>query len=140
MAGHARLSECCRSKTRIKGVDDNDITLYIHQPADRAGPLPCLVHTHGGGMVLMTAADPVFVRWRNTLASMGLVVVGVEFRNGAASSALILFLRFERLCQRCAVDSANRRELDISTPLFRANWWRKLIYCHYLKSQAGGLG
>ena len=33
-------------------------------------------------MVILTAADPMFVRWRNTLASFGMVVVGVEFRNG----------------------------------------------------------
>ncbi len=35
-----------------------------------------------GGMVILAAADPMFVRWRNTLASLGMVVVGVEFRNG----------------------------------------------------------
>ena len=33
----------------ITGVDGNDITLFIHQPAQRDGALPCLVHTHGGG-------------------------------------------------------------------------------------------
>ncbi|MDB2594974.1 alpha/beta hydrolase [Pseudomonadales bacterium] len=73
----------------IKGVDGNDINLYLHQPAQRSGPLsgplPCVVHTHGGGMVLMTAADPDYIRWRNSLAAMGVVVVGVEFRNGGGS-------------------------------------------------------
>lgn len=33
-------------------------------------------------MVMMTAADPMFVRLRDSLANEGLVVVGVEFRNG----------------------------------------------------------
>ncbi len=33
-------------------------------------------------MVILTAADPDSQRWRNTLAAEGLVVVGVEFRNG----------------------------------------------------------
>ena len=66
----------------IQGVDGNDINLYIHQPAQRSGSLPCIVHIHGGGMVLMTAQDPNFVRWRDHLASLGMVVVGVEFRNG----------------------------------------------------------
>ena len=66
----------------IKGVDDNDITLHVHQPAERSDALPCVVHTHGGGMVLMTAEDPGFVRWRNSLAALGMVVIGVEFRNG----------------------------------------------------------
>ena len=66
----------------IKGVDGNDITLYIHSPDPVKKPGPCIVHTHGGGMVLMTAADPGFIRWRNDLAQAGLSVVGVEFRNG----------------------------------------------------------
>ncbi len=66
----------------IAGVDGNDIVLHIHQPAARSGPLPCIVHLHGGGMVLMSAQDPGFVRWRSSLSAAGLVVVGVEFRNG----------------------------------------------------------
>ncbi len=66
----------------ISGVDGNDISLYIHKPKDQSGPQPCVVHLHGGGMVLMTATDPGFVRWRNSMAEAGLVVVGVEFRNG----------------------------------------------------------
>jgi acetyl esterase/lipase len=67
----------------ISGVDDNDVSLYIHEPEQRNGPLPAVVHTHGGGMVIAAAADPNYVRWRNELAATGLVVVGVEFRNGA---------------------------------------------------------
>lgn len=66
----------------IKGVDDNDITLYIDRPKNLAGPLPGMVHTHGGGMVLMAAEDPACVRWRKSVAQKGIVVVGVEFRNG----------------------------------------------------------
>ncbi len=65
----------------IKGVDGNDIKLYLHLPKD-AAPGPGLVHTHGGGMVIMTAADPGFVLWRNHLANEGLRCIGVEFRNG----------------------------------------------------------
>ncbi len=71
-----------RSTEVITGVDGNDINLFIHQPANRDASLPCILHTHGGGMVLMTAADPGFVRWRDWLANMGMVVIGVEFRNG----------------------------------------------------------
>ena len=71
-----------QSTETIQGADDNDITLYIHRPKGVDGPLPGLVHLHGGGMVILTAADPDSQRWRNTLAAEGLVVVGVEFRNG----------------------------------------------------------
>ncbi|MGH8006019.1 MAG: alpha/beta hydrolase fold domain-containing protein [Candidatus Binatia bacterium] len=67
----------------IRGVDGNEIRLYIHRPQNASAPLPCVYHIHGGGMVMMTAADPVYLRWRDELAARGLVVVGVEFRNGA---------------------------------------------------------
>lgn len=66
----------------IRGVDGNDINLYVHEPADRDGAVPCVVHTHGGGMVILKGSGPSYVRWRDELAATGLVVVGVEFRNG----------------------------------------------------------
>ncbi len=72
-----------RTTEIIQGVDGNDITLFIHRPAGHEGPLPGIVHTHGGGMVLGAAADPNYVRWRDDLAAVGLVVIGVEFRNGS---------------------------------------------------------
>ena len=66
----------------ITGRDGNQVKLVIHEPKTRSGPLPCIVHFHGGGMVLMTAEDPGFRRWRCALAESGMVVIGVEFRNG----------------------------------------------------------
>ncbi len=76
-----------RRTEATEGVDGNEIRLYIHEPEhepeDREGPLPGIVHTHGGGMVLMTARDPQYVRWRDELAASGLCVIGVEFRNAA---------------------------------------------------------
>ena len=42
----------------IQGADGNDIPLYLHLPVEGTPPGPCVVHTHGGGMVVMTAADP----------------------------------------------------------------------------------
>ena len=71
-----------RSVQVIRGIDGNDVTLFIHQPAKRDGSLPGIVHLHGGGMVLLEAAGDGYVRWRDELAATGLVVVGVEFRNG----------------------------------------------------------
>jgi len=67
----------------ITGVDGNDITLYVHKPDQVAGPIPCIVHTHGGGMAILKAANPNYVKWRDDLAATGLVVIGVEFRNAA---------------------------------------------------------
>lgn len=66
----------------ITGADGNDVTLYLHHPeqpgADRVG----LLHLHGGGMVLLEAAGPAYASLRDELAARGMVVVGVEFRNG----------------------------------------------------------
>ena len=66
----------------IRGMDGNDIPLFVHRPVATDEPTPCIVHIHGGGMVLLAAADPDFIRWRDSLADMGVVVIGVEFRNG----------------------------------------------------------
>jgi len=77
-----KFASVTRSTEVIQGVDDNDINLFIHRPAEMEGPLPCIVHIHGGGMVIMTAEDPNYILWRNSLADAGVVVVGVEYRNG----------------------------------------------------------
>lgn len=73
------------STETITGVDGNEITLHIHRPADVDGDVPGVLHIHGGGMVILTAADANYVRWRDHLASQGVVVVGVEYRNAAGS-------------------------------------------------------
>ncbi len=69
----------------ISGVDGNDISLYIHRPAGDGGPYPGILHIHGGGMVILSAAGASYRRWRDELAARGLVVVGVEFRNAAGA-------------------------------------------------------
>ena len=70
------------STETIEGVDGNAITLHLDRPRTHDGPLPCIVHLHGGGMVIGTAGEPTTVHWRKSLAETGLLVVGVEFRNG----------------------------------------------------------
>ena len=67
--------------TTIAGPDGNDITLFISRPDAATGPLPAVVHLHGGGMAIGSAADVGYIRIREYLAATGLVVVGVEFRN-----------------------------------------------------------
>ncbi len=67
----------------ITGADGNAINLYIHMPQNMSGSLPCVYHMHGGGMVILTADDPGYRRWRDELAACGMIAVGVEFRNGA---------------------------------------------------------
>jgi acetyl esterase/lipase len=70
------------SSETIEGVDGNPIKLLIHRPVNIEGPIPCVVHLHGGGMVIASAEDPSYIRWRGTLADCGMIVIGVEFRNG----------------------------------------------------------
>jgi acetyl esterase/lipase len=65
----------------VKGVDGNDIKLFITSPKGLDADLPCVVHCHGGGMALLSAEGKLYTQWRQELASRGLVVVGVEFRN-----------------------------------------------------------
>ena len=69
----------------ITGIDGNDISLYVHRPAGDDGPRPGILHIHGGGMVILTAAGSSYRRWRDELGARGLVVVGVEFRNAAGA-------------------------------------------------------
>jgi acetyl esterase len=47
------------SEQTIKGVDDNDIKLYIYKPVDAKGPLPAVIYTHGGGMVSLPCGNNV---------------------------------------------------------------------------------
>ena len=67
----------------IRGIDGNDLSLYVHTPTDAQGPMPAILHIHGGGMAIMEASSTGYTRWRDELASTGMVVVGVEFRNAA---------------------------------------------------------
>jgi acetyl esterase/lipase len=67
----------------ITGVDGNEITLYIDRPAGVTGPVPGLLHLHGGGMAILQASTAAV--WRRRLAERGCVVVGVEFRNAGGA-------------------------------------------------------
>ena len=76
----------------VEGVDsrtvllaNSDVKLFISRPAATNEKLPCIVHFHGGGMVMLQAESAAYTRWRTELAAAGLVVVGVEFRNGAGA-------------------------------------------------------
>jgi len=72
-----------RETVTLAGRGGHEVRLYVHRPEIQAGARPCVYHVHGGGMVLLEAAGPCYQRWRDELAATGLVVVGVEYRNGA---------------------------------------------------------
>ncbi len=82
-AGLPAMDGVISETVTIAGDAGHDIRLYVHRPAGATGTLPCIVHLHGGGMVILEAAGAAYQRWRDELAAMGMVVVGVEYRNGA---------------------------------------------------------
>jgi acetyl esterase len=100
--------------TTITGEDGNDVTLYISRP-DVDGRLPAVVHLHGGGMAIASAADDTYMRLREHLAATGLVVIGVEFRN---SGGKLGPHPFPAGLNDCAAGvrwvAANRAELGVS--------------------------
>lgn len=73
------------STEMITGIDGNEIDLFIHRPAGVSETLPGVLHIHGGGMTILSAANPVYALWREKLAATGTVVVGVQFRNAAGA-------------------------------------------------------
>lgn len=81
--GTPRVPGVVSETVTIPGPDGGEITLFVHRPAAAAGPLPGMVHFHGGGMTLLRAAGVTYLRWRDLVAAAGMVVVGVEFRNAA---------------------------------------------------------
>jgi acetyl esterase len=65
----------------VRGVDGNDIPLHVFRPAGVDAPLPCAGYIHGGGMTILDAHNAVHRRWSEDLATTGMVVVTVGFRN-----------------------------------------------------------
>jgi acetyl esterase len=103
------------STVTITGGGGNALPLYISRPADAVGALAGVVHLHGGGMAILSAADSVYTRWRENLAATGLVVVGVEFRNSAGKLGVY---PYPAGLDDCAAAirwvSANRHDLGVS--------------------------
>lgn len=81
VAGMPPVKGVTTTVQKITGMDCNEITLFIHQPEGVEGPVPGVLHLHGGGMCILDAEGPLYTRWRNDLAASKLVVIGVEFRN-----------------------------------------------------------
>ncbi|MEG3143729.1 alpha/beta hydrolase [Sphingomonas sp. RT2P30] len=63
----------------IDGPDGNDILLMVHRPRAAVGPLPAVLHIHGGGYVIGSAEMSVASNQR-TAADVGCVVVSVDYR------------------------------------------------------------
>ncbi len=102
--------------TTIEAVDGHPITLHVHRPADRIGPSPAVLHLHGGAMVFFEAQGIGYQRWRDALATQGLVAIGVEFRNGSGRRGPHPFpAGLDDCTSALAWVSDHRRELGMST-------------------------
>jgi acetyl esterase len=67
--------------------DGNTINLQVITP-DGPGPWPCVYYIHGGGMMAMSCYDANYAAWGRMIASQGVAVVMVDFRNALAPSSV----------------------------------------------------
>ncbi len=105
-----------RSTRVIPGPHGGELVLSVHRPAEDSGPLPGILHVHGGGMVMLSAGNSVYTRWRDELAAAGLVVVGVGFRNAVDETGHHPFpAGLDDVTAAVNWVSAHRAELDISS-------------------------
>ncbi len=80
--------EITKHTLKVPGVGGHEIPLYVYRPAGVAGPLPCVIYSHGGGMTILDADNKVHSQWSRDLAATGLVVVTVAFRNAWTPAGL----------------------------------------------------
>ena len=105
-----------RSRAAAPGDGGHEVPLLVHRPEDADGPLPGVLHLHGGGCVMGSAEDEHYVRWRDELAASGLVVIGVEFRNGAGRLGVHPFpAGLDDCASALEWTDAHRDELGISS-------------------------
>ncbi|MFY9928008.1 MAG: alpha/beta hydrolase fold domain-containing protein [Streptosporangiaceae bacterium] len=128
-----------RSET-IRGADGNEIPLHIYRPAGTAGPLPCVVYLHGGGMTILEAHNRVHRQWSTDLAAAGQVVVTVGFRNAWTADGLNPFPAGLDDCS-AAIDwvHAHRDELGITKVVLQGeSGGANLVLASALKAKREG--
>lgn len=69
-----------RTETFKSAPDGNEIKLLFIRP-DSDEILPCVYYTHGGGMAFLSAFDENYQAWGRIIASHGVAVAMVDFRN-----------------------------------------------------------
>lgn len=77
--------EVDREIQNIVGTDGTCIRLHVHSPRNPVEPARAVLHVHGGGMTMLSSTNPLYVYFRDAIASRGFTVVGVEFRNAAGN-------------------------------------------------------
>ena len=70
----------------ISEPDGNTIKIRYVRP-DTNDVLPCVYYIHGGGMQTMSCFDGIYRAWAKVLASKGVAVAMVDFRNALTPSS-----------------------------------------------------
>ena len=116
LPGDADEPEIETSTQTIKGVDNNDIILYIYRPKAAQGPLPAVIYSHGGGMVNIPTDNKAHRRWIRSLACQGVVAIMTDFRNAYTAAGHNPFPAGLNDCASAVQHiAAHRAELGIST-------------------------
>lgn len=78
----AQEPEMTPEEILIDGLDGNEVILYVFRaPGREMSARPAVVYVHGGGMIFGKTLARPHVRWCESLARRGCVVVAVDFRN-----------------------------------------------------------
>ena len=75
-----------RSDSFVSAPDGNTIQVAVIRP-DTPERLPCVYYIHGGGMQTMSAFNGMYKAWGRIIASQGVCVVMVDFRNALRASS-----------------------------------------------------
>src|SRR5436190_10828345 len=75
-----------RTDSFVSAPDGNTIQVAVIRP-DTAERLPCVYYIHGGGMQTMSCFNGVYKSWGRIIASQGVCVVMVDFRNALTPSS-----------------------------------------------------
>jgi triacylglycerol lipase len=76
-----------RTEVSIPGLDgDPDVAILLYEPDARATPAPALVHIHGGGYIIGSAAGDDMTA-RRIAAATGAVVASVDYRLAPETAA-----------------------------------------------------
>lgn len=75
-----------RTVTFVSSPDGNTIKILFMRPqGDEV--LPCVYYTHGGGMAYLSAFDANYQAWGRIIASKGVAIAMVDFRNAMLPSS-----------------------------------------------------
>src|SRR4051794_20852014 len=69
---HGAVAGVSRETVVIDGPDGDPLKLYVHRPDTASGPLPGMVHIHGGGMAILHGSSPLYGHVRDRLAAGGM--------------------------------------------------------------------